>query len=313
MPRPRRRRSASEDISAFIIDDDDDIEEDEPGPSHRRKSHKSEKTKTPKKKKPREDTEPEEEENEGDNLFERYREVEYVNRAMSVVLSLSHKGVFKENELKPFLNKKNKGDWKEGLRTVCDNMEHLFGYSLIYCGTSCCFTVRNNLIAETAALADLFGGKLNHERIDDGGASERQIIQQKMKEEEALLFPVLTMIMMSGGDRQENWSVTGDVLEEFLLHQLEVPENVVSKLLSGKLPVFVKQGWIQRTTKELEGTDPINHYAWGPRAVATVSASKLLEKYCLATGIAKTNFASFLKQLKKFDYKNGTLQGELHI
>ena len=133
--------------------------------------------------------------------------------------------------------------------------------------------MRNNLIAETAALADLFEGKLNHEKIDDGGASERRAFQQKTKEEEALLFPVLTMIMMSGGDRQENWCVTGDILEDFLLQQLEVPESTVSKLLSGKNPLFVKQGWVRRTTKELEGMDPVNHYSWGPRSIATVSAS----------------------------------------
>ena len=48
---------------------------------------------------------------------------------MSVALSLSHKGVFKENELKPFL-KRNKGDWQDGLQTISDNMEHLFGYSV---------------------------------------------------------------------------------------------------------------------------------------------------------------------------------------
>uniref|UniRef100_A0AC34QBL8 MAGE domain-containing protein n=1 Tax=Panagrolaimus sp. JU765 TaxID=591449 RepID=A0AC34QBL8_9BILA len=282
----------------FIESDDDDaipMDVDEPGPSQRRVR----KAKTGKSKSTQEV-----EEQSRDQLFEKYQDVEFTNRAMSVALSLANRGMFKENELKPFLTRKgSRSDWQEGLRMVQDNMEHLFGLSLVHSGATHQFIVRNNLIKETAAVYGLFEGKLNRERIDDGGYVVRNIL--KNDPDEAYLFPVLTLIMMSGGNKQVDWTVSGESLQDFMMDKLEVNEATMKKLITGgKTAVFVKEGWIRQTVKELDGVEPMYSYFWGPRAIATISAARLLEKYCLITGVPKANFASFMQQLKEIDLKN---------
>ena len=61
-----------------------------------------------------------------------------------------------------------------------------------------------------------------------------------------------------------------------------VSENVFEKLMGGKAPEYVKEGWI-RKSEEVVGAEQnkIYHYFWGPRAIASVSTLVRWEFFCL--------------------------------
>uniref|UniRef100_A0A914YGS3 MAGE domain-containing protein n=1 Tax=Panagrolaimus superbus TaxID=310955 RepID=A0A914YGS3_9BILA len=161
-------------------------------------------------------------------------------------------------------------------------------------------------------LSEIFeNGTLVKHRIDDGifsrnyktFADEDEFNDDDKK---GLLFTLLASIMMANSVEMghKNWAVEEEIVKHMCIETFRISDVVVEKLLTGKNPEFVKEGWLRKKEEIVGDHNYLYHYSWGPRAVGTVSTLKVFEKFCMINQTPMLEWGNYEDTLKKLDQKN---------